>query len=272
VERIGTTDYLSSEAIYLTGNEFAQEMIANNGNNSLSGEGGNDFLVGLLGADMLDGGSGLDVTEGGGGDDIHYVDNVGDVVRENAGEGWDAVYASSSYTLPTGAEVELLGTRNYLSTEGAALAGNEFNNAIVGNHGSNLLTGGAGSDHLSGLDGADTLDGGAGQDFLSGGAGADTYRFAAASNSAPGAGDTVLDFTSGTDKIDLSLIDANTGTANEDAFTSVGSAAFSGKAGELRWDSAGAQTFVYGDVNGDGVADFQIVVNTAAITSGDFIL
>jgi Ca2+-binding RTX toxin-like protein len=232
--------------------------------------GGNDFLVGLDGADQLDGGTGMDVMEGGSGDDIFRVDNMGDVVRENAAEGNDEVYTSASYTLPAGAHIELFGTLNYLSTAAIDLGGNELANTIVGSNGANVLSGFAGSDTLRGLDGDDVLDGGAGQDSLSGGAGSDTYRFGSVSDSIAGRADTILDFTSGSDRIDLSAIDADSNNGTSEAFTGIGSAAFSGKAGELRWEAVGGQTFVYGDVNGDGAADFQIVVNAASLASGDF--
>ena len=271
VERIGTMNYLATTDIYLTGNEFGQDLIANNGNNQLSGMGGNDYLVGLDGIDILDGGTGADVMDGGAGGDIYYVDNAGDVVREMPGGGQDALYTSASYMLSAGAPVETLGTMNYLGTEAINLGGNEFDNSLTGNNGNNILTGGAGSDYLNALEGNDVVDGGAGQDFLSGGAGADSYRFERAGDSVVGAADTIIDFTSGTDRIDLSLVDANSNLPGRDSFTAIGSNAFSGKAGELRWEASGSQTFVYGDTNGDGAADFAITVNTATIAQGDFV-
>jgi Ca2+-binding RTX toxin-like protein len=272
VERIGTMNYLATTDIYLTGNEFGQDLIANNGNNQLSGMGGNDYLVGLDGVDILDGGTGADVMEGGAGGDIYYIDNAGDVVREMAGGGQDALYTSASYMLSAGSSVETLGMINYLGTEAINLGGNEFDNTVTGNNGNNILTGGGGSDYLNALEGNDVVDGGAGQDFLSGGAGADTYRFEYAADSVVGAADTIIDFTSGTDRIDLSLVDAHAGIPGRDSFTAIGSNAFSGKAGELRWESSGSQTFIFGDTNGDGQADFAITVNTTLIVFGDFIM
>ncbi|HEY0044314.1 MAG TPA: calcium-binding protein [Allosphingosinicella sp.] len=272
VERIGTTNSASTENIYLTGNEFGQEIIANNGNNALTGDGGNDYLVGLDGADLLNGGTGLDVMEGGAGNDIYYVDNAGDVVRESAGGGQDAVYVTASYTLPAGSHVELLGTADFTSTAAINLTGNELVNDIVGNQGANVLSGGGGSDGLRGLQGDDTLIGGTGADILEGGQGADIFRYTALSDSRSAEGvDVLADFTTGTDKIDLSGIDANTPTAGDDAFTSIGTDAFSGKAGELRWTSVQQTTFVYADTDGDMIADFQISVNAGTIASGDFI-
>jgi hypothetical protein len=65
--------------------------------------------------------------------------------------------------------------------------------------------------------------------------------------------DRIEDLQSG-DIIDLSDIDANQNVAGNQAFTFVGDAAFSNVAGELR----ATANLVQGDVNGDGIADFQI--------------
>ncbi|HEX8525846.1 calcium-binding protein, partial [Allosphingosinicella sp.] len=270
IEVIATVNYLSTAAISLTGNELGNIVTGNNGNNTLNGLAGNDYLTGLEGHDLLDGGAGIDTLTGGLGNDNYYVD-LGDTIQERAGEGSDKAFASTNYRLNAGAEVELLATRNYLSTAALDLAGNEINNSVAGNNGSNLLEGMAGDDSLSGLDGNDILDGGAGRDSLDGGAGADTFRFTSAAHSAPGAGDRIVSFQSGVDKIDLSAIDANSNVAGDQAFTFVGTAAFTNTAGELRYDVVGSQMHIYADLNGDGLADFHIVAGGTTILGGDFI-
>ena len=81
--------------------------------NTLNGTGEEDTLSGLAGNDTLDGGAGADTMIGGAGNDTYIVDDAGDVVTENAGEGTDTVRTTlASYTL--GANVENLtytGTR-----------------------------------------------------------------------------------------------------------------------------------------------------------------
>jgi Ca2+-binding RTX toxin-like protein len=273
IELFATSNYALTTPLFLTGNELNNAITGNNGNNQMSGEGGDDHITGLDGRDIMDGGSGVDWMVGGTGNDVYYVDNAGDVAVELAGEGFDSLYTSTSYRLTPGADIDQLGTRNYLLTTPLNIAGNEFNNNIIGSNGANVLEGLGGADSLTGLDGDDILDGGAGQDFLTGGAGSDVFRFAAASGSAPGSPDRITDFVSGTDEIELSAIDADTTTAGDQAFTFVGSGAFTGTAGQLRVAAAGSGAWeVQGDVDGDGIADLLITVYSAQpLVPGDFI-
>ncbi|MRR50728.1 MAG: hypothetical protein EG825_07390 [Rhodocyclaceae bacterium] len=120
----------------------------------------NDTLTGNGANNLLDGRGGADTMAGGVGDDTYVVDNVGDVVVENSGQGVDTVRASVGYVL--GADVE-----NLMLTGSAAIngTGNELDNQLTGNAGRNMLAGGAGNDTLDGGAGADTLVGGAGDDI-----------------------------------------------------------------------------------------------------------
>jgi serralysin len=151
-------------------------------NNTITGAAGADILTGLGGNDMLDGKAGADTMIGGTGNDTYVVDNAGDVVTELASEGSDTVKTTlSSYTLDANVEnLTFTGAGNFLGT------GNTLNNAI---------TGGTGSD---------TLVGGLGKDKLTGGAGADIFQFSAG-DSTVASFDTVADFATGTDKMDLSI-------------------------------------------------------------------
>jgi lysophospholipase L1-like esterase len=170
-----------------------------------------------------------------------------------------------------------------------ALNGSGGNDALYGLRGDDHLYGGAGKDLLRGDDGRDSLYGGsaddrlyggagkdllrgdAGQDALSGGAGYDRFVFTSAYNSKVTARDVITDFGRG-DKIDLSLIDANTRASGNQAFRIV--ADFTGAAGQLQWDETSWGFIVTGDINGDVQADFALSVKTglAALHSYDFML
>jgi len=134
------------------------------GSDILSGQGGNDVLLGGDGDDQLDGGSGNDTLDGGlgsdtflsgSGNDTFVVDNPGDVVTEQAGQGTDTVQSSITYTL--GANVENL---TLIGTAAINGTGNTLNNVLTGNSAANVLAGGTGNDTYV-VDTGDTVTEGA---------------------------------------------------------------------------------------------------------------
>jgi Ca2+-binding RTX toxin-like protein len=164
-----------------------------------------------------------------------------------------------------------------LNVDGRGLQSGEnvtFNGAAESD-GSYLLQSGAGTDTLTAGGGADVLYGGGGADSLRGNAGADTFRYDATTDSVASGFDTIQDFAHALDRIDVSRIDAVSGTPGDDAFTFIGSAAFTA-AGQLRaFDTGGGLWQIEGDVNGDGTADLVIQVHVDAaqpLTGADFIV
>ena len=110
-----------------------------------------DILTGSAIGDNFDGFAGADVMTGRGGNDSYTVDNAGDTIVENPGEGIELVFASTHFALPANVE-------NLFLTGAADLQGygNGLSNSIVGNSGNNLLAGGGAADVLNGGIGNDT--------------------------------------------------------------------------------------------------------------------
>ena len=163
------------------------------------------------------------------------------------------------------AAISLNGTAqgdDYLGTKFADdLNGAGGGDRLSGAQGHDTLTGGAGADTLIGGAGADLLHGGPGKDLLTGGGGADRFIFASAAEAGfGGSRDRISDFGNGADKIDLS------GFMAGGQF--VGSGPF-GAAGDVRFDAGSA--ILSGDVDGDGLADFEIKLSGVGPTAGDFI-
>lgn len=130
-----------SASINGSGNELNNLMSGNSGINTLSGGAGND---------TLDGGAGADTLIGGSGNDYYVVDNTGDILLEDVGEGMDYVQTSVSFTLSENIEK--------LEATGSAainLTGNALANGLFGNGANNIFTGAAGNDYLMGAGGDD---------------------------------------------------------------------------------------------------------------------
>ena len=100
------------------------------------------------------------------------------------------------------------------------------------------------------------------------------FVFNSASDSKTTAMDKIFDFSRAQgDRIDLHAIDANGVTANDQAFSFIGTSAFHNKVGELRFEQKSGDTLIHGDINGDGKADFSIALDTlVTLTASDFLL
>jgi predicted extracellular nuclease len=236
VEWLSTAVNGDSIALNLSGNESGQTLIGNAGTNVLNGLGGADAMVGLAG------------------NDTYAVDHAGDVVVEAAGQGFDAVYTSVSYTLAAGVEVEWLSTASSTATAAINLTGNQVSQYLVGNDGANVLDGKGGADVLIGLGGADT------------------FSFTAALGNFA----TISDFVHGTDKI--ALDDAvftaigGLGALNANAFvTGTGAADGSDR---IIYNSATGQLYYDADGSGNnsGAVLFATLQGAPTLSASDFMV
>jgi len=279
------------------------------GNDTIYGASGNETLAGLAGNDSLDGRDGSDVyvfNSGDGQDSIYDyfssdtdilvlgvgldpttlaitrsttdIDDVtlsfgasGSIFIDEAFENAGAGYAIEEFQFGDGTVWSKADLLNAYITR-SQTAGND---SIVAGEGAETVAGLDGNDTLSGLGGADRIIGGGGVDVLTGGSGADRFVYEAIADAPVGSpADRISDFAQGSDLIDLSAIDADSVTGGDRAFTFIGTAAFSNVAGQLQYAATptGART-IYGDVNGDGTADFQIqVTGSTTFVSTDFVL
>lgn len=214
-----------------------------------------NILVGNSAANVLNGGAGADTLKGGGGNDTYFVDNVGDRVFESAGAGADSVKSYVTYRLVANVEsMVLLGTATINGT------GNTLDNVLVGNSAANILVGGGGRDVLAGGGGRDQ--------FL--------FRDGDFAGLTETTCDELRDFSHADgDKIRLDFVDANSanGSATNEAFAFIGTSAFNHVAGELRYEEINGNTYIFGDTDGDGVADFMVRADGShAFVAGDFVL
>ncbi|HPZ55910.1 MAG TPA: M10 family metallopeptidase C-terminal domain-containing protein, partial [Ottowia sp.] len=166
------------------------------------------------------------------------------------------------------------GTESYrLYKSGATINGDQNtakpDDVILGGSGNDTINGLTGNDSLYGGDGNDTLNGGAGNDLLVGGKGNDTltggtgndvFRFAEAGTANK---DTITDFVSGTDKIQLdnAFFTALTaeGTLVSGLFSSGAGATF-GAGTVLRYNTTTGELLYDADGPGTGSAAQVIAV------------
>ncbi|MGF7146820.1 Ca2+-binding RTX toxin-like protein [Sphingomonas zeicaulis] len=239
----------------ILGNDVRNVLIGNAGNDTLIGRAGDDILYGYAGDDVLQGGDGNDTLRGGLGNDT--LDG-GDGNDSLLGEGGDNILIGGA------------GRDTIYGAGGAdTIDGGDGADSLRGGADNDVIEGGAGDDTILGEAGDDIITGGAGRDTLLGGAGADTFVFEDVTDSAPAFRDVIRDFAKGSDLIDLSAIDSG---AAGGAFSLV--SAFSGTAGELVVTNVGAFQQIRGDVNGDSIADFAILVTVTGgqLAAADFVL
>ncbi|MDF8331748.1 calcium-binding protein [Novosphingobium cyanobacteriorum] len=231
------------------------------GDDDLNGDDGDDSLVGATGDDSLHGGHGDDHLVGGSGNDHESGDDGSDNMQGNGGD--DLISGGAGDDKGSGGN-------------GADdINGDDGDDSLKGGADDDSLDGGNDDDKLDGGTGDDDLTGGSGRDTLKGGDGADTFIFA---NGDTGGtrltADRIADFSHAQgDHVDLSAVDADTLTDGDQAFTFIGTAAFGSHAGELRYSVFDGKSFVSGDTDGDGVANFMIRMDhVTTLVAEDFVL
>lgn len=145
---------------------------------------------------------------------------------------------------------------------------------VIGGTGADRLSGNDEDNRIAGGRGRDTLQGDMGVDTLVGGAGADRFLFTTSRESGIDALDVIADFRRAQgDRIDLQSLDADSLSDNDQAFTFIGAAAFSGEAGELRAVVSGSRTIVSADMDGNGSVDFAFALRgTLNLSEAAFLL
>jgi Ca2+-binding RTX toxin-like protein len=240
------------------GDDGQDLLSGGDGRDTLNGGSGNDTLLGEAGADSLDGGTGNDAFSGGYGNDLILGSDGDDAAWGDHGN--DTLYGGNGNdTLNSGfgADATSGGYGNDVIRCGTG------NDRAWGDFGADYLAGEDGNDTLNGSGDDDTLSGGLGADNLIGGPGADTFVFEIPETSNARFGrDTIMDFETGTDKIDLTAI----------GLSFVGSGAFSGTQSELRIVQGVSGFLIEADTNSDGMSDFFIDVSASGLALGDLLL
>jgi serralysin len=274
----------------LTGSDDADILLGGKGDDMLTGGIGDDALYGGAGDDVLTDDHGDNTISGGAGDDL-IIDGHSDYVGHggynliDGGEGYDVVRCDSRYAalrLQSIEGVERIegnrsessgGSVSYTHIDGAKGADRlDFSTVELVDVGE--IDGRAGDDTIIGSSGRDHLMLGLGTDVLTGGGARDIFDLGGPGASSPDSPDTITDFRSGKDKLDVSWIDTDPDVTGYQRFTYIGDVAFSGRNGELRFEVCGCgDTVVEGDVNGDGAGDFLIILSGRhVLSSADFIL
>ena len=228
-----------ADEIFL-GDKEKNVIKAGGGDDQIDARGGNDIIKAGGGADQLIGGAGADKLFAGGGKDTLFITDGKDLYF--GGKGVDTISAEllkdSGVKIDLSAgvvkidtssrETDVSGVENATGTNsddsiegdkrGNVLNGLDGSDILLGRGGDDTLLGGAGPDVLFGGEGNDLLKGGTGpdeilggfgDDVLEGGPGADEFIFlftgTLIKNQQSLGDDTITDFVSGTDQIELSV-------------------------------------------------------------------
>lgn len=272
----------------LNGGNGADRLFGGTGADNMNGEAGNDRMIVDNAGDVANGGDGIDTVEINLPGARYRIAADVEIVRNlNA-----VTNSQTDITLNA-----LANTYGGSAARDVVISG-EGQDSVYGRGGGDLLFGEGGNDFLFGEDGADQLSGGLGDDRLYGGADGDNLNgdagndtlYAEAGNDllAGGAGLDMMFGGLGADQFQINLGDSGSTRATADrigdfsqaqgdriAFqfdtSFIGTDAFSGAAGQVRYVQSGGNTFVEVDVDGNSVADLMVRIDgLVALTSNDF--
>ena len=288
-----------ASGLLLEGTEGDDNLIGGEGDDTLDGAAGNDRLEGDWGDDTYHWGrgSGHDlIADTAGQDKVLINANTADVSLSVGTDGAclfismgdkdslmimgyfdtaEGVGHIEKLVFADGTEWDINKVLEVLADpKGRVIVGGKGRDVLTGTAKNDTLDGAAGHDILNGGAGNDILIGGQGQDVLTGGVGNDIFVFARKTDVGTGSPrDTIVDFWSGDDRIDLRQLDANILTRQDNNFSVLlkGHQKFT-KAGQLRYD---AKTGILsGNTDNDAAAEFQIFLKNKpkALSLADFIL
>lgn len=248
--------------------------------------GGDDVATAYDANDTINGGSGNDLLTINTGETaltaatLTNVSNIERIVVSGTTGGVGLLtLADGNFASVTGASISATSlTTGALLVTAAAEDDSTF--TITGGSGADSIIGGQLADTIVGGAGADTIQGGLLADSLTGNSGADVFEFTAVAQSSGSNADSITDFESGTDKLNVTLnyntaitgltIDATVQTAR--AGTTLIQDNLSGARGQAVYDTVGNALYV--NVNGDNLittSDYKIGINPAATATASIV-
>ncbi|MEZ5871929.1 MAG: calcium-binding protein [Nitratireductor sp.] len=248
-----------SEGDFAWGGGGTDTIFGEDGDDTLRGEGEGDVIFGQQGIDTIYGGPGGDFLFGGTEVDTIHGDEDNDQIHGDNGA--DFLYGGTGNDLIYG------------GAQGDTIEGNEDNDIIFGEDGSDVIDGGSGLDWLDGGAQGDTIHGGSEADVIFGDAGIDHIYGDAGDDLLWGedygatvdqttdhfhfgdgwGNDTIYDFTSGMDVVDMTAVTGLTTLGQLTLSTNI--------------DGFAVVTFGTDSITFYGVTEAQLTSN-----SGDFVL
>jgi len=225
-----------------------------------------DFTAG----DTVKGGTGtsdsIEITAGGGTATTTLMTGIETITIKDGGAttvtmGANDLQIASGKTLTVNASALTASTRT-LTFNGTASETDGFLN-ITGGAQADSITGGASNDTISGGTGADSITGGDGSDSITGGGGADIFVYSAVADSTSNDTDFITDWTTGTDKMNVTLnyssissaLNINATVLTAAAGTTAVQDSLSGKRGEYIYDKTNEKLII--NFNGDNLVTTQ---------------